>query len=330
MIRVRKSIVALLAAISAFAGDAGADNLIYNGSFEMGNYDRAGFVRVFPGDTRVTGWKVGGIAVDWHVGTDNPAVNPFFTGANFGPAKDGSLVMDLNLDGWGSGTIEQRVYVMPNHTYDVSFHMAASEWFTQPRAVLVEVIGSNGAVIGSHTFHTLGSAQYDMQWERFEFPFVSNSPGYSYVTLRFSSPDDSGFWGPLLDDVQVHSTDPTRPFVESSSARVTPQGLEWMRVNFSERLDLARGAESPSTYRIVSAGRDRRFGTSDDTVYAVSSVRNVNGPIGVPIMEITPATVVPMTHPLRVTVLRTGIFDLYGNSMAADFIRDFITGPRPR
>lgn len=316
MFRFRLKFATAFAILTVMSGIGHADNLIVNSSFESGSYDSPGFVRVFAGETRIYGWSVGGMAVDWHVASENPDANPNFVGPHFGPAADGSLVIDLNLDGSGSGWIEQTFATVPGRTYEVSFRMAASDWFTNPRGVEVSV---NQNV---RMFHMAGSPQYDMHWERMVFTFVADS---SWTTLRFSSPDDSGFWGPLLDDVQVHPAAAATPEVIRCTATTGLTGVRSIEVVFSLPLDARKGARNRSTYRIVSAGPDLRFDTPDDRVYPVqqvlTDVQNMT-------WRVFPAQVVPTKFPVRFTIFSSGIMDQFGNEMDSDFVQEFRFPPR--
>ncbi len=324
MMRIRMRFAAAIAALAAMTSTGNADNLIVNGSFEMGNYTSPGFVRVFVGDHRITGWDVGGLGVDWHVATPNPALNPNLTGPHFGPAADGSLVIDLNLDGGnsGTGTIQQTFLTVPGHTYHVSFRMAASNFFLNPRPVLVQV--ANGAEVANFPFQTFASPQYGMVWTTFTFAFVAGS-GSNETTLRFASPNGSGFWGPLLDDVQVYPADATKPAVILCLPLTGNAGLNGFELEFSEPVDARRGALAPSTYQVVSSGPDGLFGTPDDRDYPVALVEPIQTAQK---LRVSTSAPVPTATPLRLTARRTGIYDIYGNSMAEDFVRMYPQGPR--
>jgi len=113
------------------AGIAKSANLIVNGSFEGGNWiDANGHQRLSPNDTALSGWIIGGYGVDWHVGTPNPLQNPLLINPHLEPAQEGSLVVDLNLDGGSTGTISQTFATRAGTTYSVSFYMAGIDFFT--------------------------------------------------------------------------------------------------------------------------------------------------------------------------------------------------------
>ncbi|MCB1767197.1 MAG: DUF642 domain-containing protein [Candidatus Competibacteraceae bacterium] len=182
-------------------GAGNSTNLIVNGSFEEGNYyDAQGFQRLLPNDTALSGWLIGGSGADWHVGTPNPSRNPLFIGAHLGPAQDGSLIVDLNLDGESTGTLSQTFATNVGTTYTVSFYMAGVDFFTNPRAVQVTV---NGV---ARTFSQTASPQYQLVWSLKSFEFTATQ---SETTLTFSSPDMSGVWGPLIDNVSVLLSNPS-------------------------------------------------------------------------------------------------------------------------
>lgn len=324
MIRYRIRFAAAIVFLTATSATVRADNLIVNGSFESGNYDAPGYVRVFPGDQRINGWVVGGMGVDWHVATANPAQNPNFTGPHFGPAADGSLVIDLNLDGGGTGTgtIQQTFLTVPGHTYHVSFRMAASNFFLNPRAVVVQLL--NGQSVSNYTFQTFASPQYGMVWSTIEFSFVAGLES-NETTLRFASPNGFGFWGPLLDDIQVYPDDSSKPRVTRCLANVGGGGAVSFDLEFSETIDPRRGSFLPANYRVLSSGADGLFGTSDDRDYPVDYVFSAQ--FGM-MARLQFASAVPIATPVRVIVRGSRIFDIYGNSMAEDFVKQFPQGPR--
>ncbi|MFO1095038.1 MAG: DUF642 domain-containing protein [Planctomycetaceae bacterium] len=191
--------VRLLAALFVAIGvSASADaGLIVNGSFEDGAYTSfGGYQRLSNGDTSLTGWTVGGAAVDWHVGTPNPGLNPALINPHFGPAQDGSLVVDLNVDGGGvTGTISQTFGTTIGHEYLLSFYLAGDERFPDPQ-LLVSIAGVN------QVFTQPGSPLYQKAWGLKTLDFIAIAPT---TTLSFSSLDGSGYWGPLLDNVDVNA-----------------------------------------------------------------------------------------------------------------------------
>lgn len=195
---MKKQLLAGLAVglfVCGVTGIAKAANLIVNGSFEEGNWiDANGHQRLSPNDTALSGWTIGGSGVDWHVGTPNPLQNPLLINPHLEPAQAGSLVVDLNLDGGSTGTISQTFATRTGTTYSVSFYMAGIDFFTNPRAVDVEVDGV------SHTFSQTASPQRQLVWGRKSFEFTATG---SQATLKFTSPDMTGVWGPLLDNVSV-------------------------------------------------------------------------------------------------------------------------------
>jgi choice-of-anchor C domain-containing protein len=194
---VKKNFVAgltIVALVIGFAGMAGATNLIVNGSFENGNYYTPQWQRLFAGSTDLSNWTIGGVGVDWHVATDNPALNPALTGHEFGPAQDGSLVIDFHLDGDFNGTISQTFATSAGTTYQVSFYLAGVDWFSNPRDIQVDVNGD------TKIFSQAASDPLNLVWGIKEFQF--NATG-STATLTFSCTDVDGYWGPLLDNVSV-------------------------------------------------------------------------------------------------------------------------------
>jgi hypothetical protein len=80
-----------------------AANLVTNGSFEEGTFNgNYSWDRLTPGNTNLTGWTIGSVAVDWH------------NTAEFNWPHTGTYLMDLNIDGGGvTGTISQSFDTTP-------------------------------------------------------------------------------------------------------------------------------------------------------------------------------------------------------------------------
>ncbi len=164
------------------------NELIVNGSFEEGDFVGGEFRRLAPGDTELTGWTIGGVAVDWH------------NAVSFTSPNSGDKVLDLHLDGAAGtqGTISQSFATVPGERYELVFFLAgpgSNLNFPNPRAVNVNIAGLQ------RTFSTPASLNTDLQWEMHRLLFDATD---LVTTLQFSSPHDgAGFWGPVLDDVSV-------------------------------------------------------------------------------------------------------------------------------
>lgn len=206
------------AVLGTLAAPASAE-LIVNGSFEEGDFGGyESFRRVFAGETVLTGWTVGGVAVDWH-----NAVEMRYP-------HTGNKVLDLQLDGriGEVGTLSQSFTTQPGDVYRLSFFLAGPGvqfGFPDPRSVIVDVAGVRSVFSTPASFHT------DIQWGEhlLEFTAVAGT-----TTLQFSSPHNGvGFWGPVLDDVSVVLV--ARAVPEPSSlallglGTVTLAGASWTR-----------------------------------------------------------------------------------------------------
>lgn len=186
--RHSRIVVTLLSTLLLASAHAG---LIVNGSFENGNYSgHPSFMRLSPGSTDLTGWSIGDSGVDWH------------TGFEFTP-KDGDFVIDLNLDGGGRvGTISQSFATVAGQEYVLSFHLAGpNTGFPDPRQVQVDIAGV------TQIFSQAASVTPDVVWGSKRLPFTATD---TTTTLKFSSVNSSGFWGPLLDQVDVEAV-PSSP-----------------------------------------------------------------------------------------------------------------------
>lgn len=181
---------------ASFAISVIATDLIVNGSFEQGSYFPVivgAWVDVKTGDTKLTGWTVEGW-LNWH------------NSAQMRPVYDGNLVVDLNNGGTGTGTgtISQTFSTVAGQTYTLTFELAGPgidapgtnpAFFANPRQVTVEVAGQQ------YTFSTPASASnLALVWAEQTLNFVASA---QQTTLTFSSPNEAGFWGPVLDDVRV-------------------------------------------------------------------------------------------------------------------------------
>ena len=167
----------------------GEQGLIINGSFEEGDFGgNPSFRRLAPGDTELTGWTIGGVAVDWH------------NAVEFNFPNSGDRVLDLHLDGGAGqvGTISQSFATDVGERYILEFFLSgpgSNFGFPDPRSVNVDVAGVQ------QTFSAPASLNSDLQWSRQQLVFNAVD---STTTLTFSSPlNGIGFWGPVLDDVSV-------------------------------------------------------------------------------------------------------------------------------
>ena len=168
---------------------AGEQGFIINGSFEEGDFGgNPSFRRLAPGDTELTGWTIGGVAVDWH------------NAVEFNFPNSGDRVLDLHLDGGAGqvGTISQSFTTDVGERYILEFFLSgpgSNFGFPDPRSVNVDVAGVQ------QTFSAPASLNTNLQWSRQQLVFSAVD---STTTLTFSSPlNGIGFWGPVLDDVSV-------------------------------------------------------------------------------------------------------------------------------
>jgi choice-of-anchor C domain-containing protein len=192
MLTFKKSVFGLIL-LSLSTGSAYA-GLIVNGSFEQGDFNscsNGSWCRLFNGATNLTGWVIGGVAVDWH----NSAEMHF--------PHTGDKVVDLNLDGGPgqTGTISQSFATTPGAQYLLEFFLSGPEpsfnsGFPDPREVVVDIAGVH------MFFSTPASLNTNIQWGDEQLLFTAQG---TTTTLTFSSPNDVGYWGPVLDDVSVNA-----------------------------------------------------------------------------------------------------------------------------
>jgi choice-of-anchor C domain-containing protein len=186
-----------------FESPASAANLIVNGSFEEGDFKSnivgLNFARLNPGSSALTAWTVDGRGIDWH--NTNEMKLP----------SDGNYLVDLNLDGTSSGSLSQTFSTTPGQFYNLDFYLAGPEIannsaFPNPRQVRVEIGGVN------QIFSTPSSNHLALKWQLHQLNFQAT---VNQTTLKFSSLNNSGFWGPALDNVSVVKSSQSIP--ESSS-----------------------------------------------------------------------------------------------------------------
>lgn len=192
--------------------------VIVNGSFEDGDFSGANYswLTVANGQSNITGWTIGGAAVDWH------------NGAEFNPIQDGLKAVDLNLSGGGlgnTGTLSQTFSTSIDTTYDLAFYFAGPKAsFPDPRQVKVDVAGI------SQVFDQVASPNKDLNWGLHTLSFTAIDVA---TTLEFSAVNGSGYWGALIDNVSV-----TAQVAEPSSIALLVIGL--LGLGFTRRKANAR------------------------------------------------------------------------------------------
>jgi choice-of-anchor C domain-containing protein len=179
-------IAGLVLSVSASA------NLIQNGSFENGDYSQQNYswVTVGNGQSNITGWDIGGVAVDWH------------NSSEFSPIQDGLRAVDLNLNGGSgqTGTLSQTFATNAGTSYILDFYFAGPNTnFPNARQVQVDIAGS------TTIFDQIASPNLDLVWGMHSLSFTAIDAS---TTLTFSSVDSAGYWGAVIDDVSVKVPEP--------------------------------------------------------------------------------------------------------------------------
>ncbi|MEW6320629.1 MAG: DUF642 domain-containing protein [Acidobacteriota bacterium] len=173
-------------------------NIVVNPSFEQGEFSPAeqdSWVNVFAGETKITGWTIGGQNVNWH----NPV--------HFQPMVDGLLAIDLDHGGvcygLGTGTLSQVLPTVPGETYELRvavtgpIDLADGCSGTDPRRLAVTVDGAT-----TH-FAVPASPNRALQWTDQVLIFTAATVATT-VTLA-SGEQNGGYWGPVIDNVRVVS-----------------------------------------------------------------------------------------------------------------------------
>ena len=191
------SLLAACIGILSVSQVAHGQNLVTNGSFELGTYlsstglgpIRDSWVELAPGSTNLTGWTVDFGLLNWHQTKMG----------ELGSARDGTKFLDLvhNM-GMPSG-VSQTVTTTVGQRYRLSFDMSGPGGFTpNPRQVLIDVLG----VVSDYSLTTLLSPNPDaIVWEAKFYDFTAASTS---TRIAFKAPSNStGYWGPVIDNVSI-------------------------------------------------------------------------------------------------------------------------------
>jgi choice-of-anchor C domain-containing protein len=181
--RANVFVIVTLMLISVYSSEAYATlNLLNNGSFETGT-DPNSWLRLDPGSTAIDGWTVINSRIDY-IGT-------------YWQAADGSRSLDLDGGPTESGGIEQTFTTTPGDEYLVTFDMAGNPAGPPTTKLMrVEAAGDSSDFSFDIDTHTLG----DMGWVSCSWQFTATD---TETTLEFYSTDDTGDFGPALDNVVV-------------------------------------------------------------------------------------------------------------------------------
>uniref|UniRef100_UPI0018E57B2A choice-of-anchor C family protein n=1 Tax=Cyanothece sp. BG0011 TaxID=2082950 RepID=UPI0018E57B2A len=163
--------------------DCSQDNLIKNGSFELGQEFTSNFIRLPVGSTKITNWVVTGADVDYLRDRE---------------ATDGRKSIDLDGNIGSAGGVEQTFSTVPGQTYQVSFDLAGN---TGSGPTIKKLKVSAAGESKDFTFDITGKSFSNMGYEGKTWTFTAKEPT---TTLTFLSQDDSG-WGPVIDNVAVVS-----------------------------------------------------------------------------------------------------------------------------
>jgi choice-of-anchor C domain-containing protein len=163
---------------------AAAQNLVTNGSFEVG-VNPGLFHQVNAGDTDITGWHVTNGSVDY-IGT-------------LWVAQDGERSIDMS--GSVAGTMaQQTIATTIGQEYLVSFWMAGNP---EGPPVIKTLDVSFGGGPMSFTFDTTGRDKNNMGWALKSFLITATGTS---TDLTFQS-TTGGLYGPAIDNISVIATD---------------------------------------------------------------------------------------------------------------------------
>jgi len=182
---MRKSILviaALGAAMFALADEKKSENLIVNGSFEMGP-DAGEFKPLDKDSTEIKGWIVTRAQID-------------YIGSYWQHAQ-GEHSLDLHGSP-GIGGIAQKFKTTKGHKYRVTFSLAGNpEGGVAKKKLAVKAAGKQM----EFEFDTTGKSKTDMGWVKKTWDFNADA---DETTLEFfSTMTEDEACGPCLDDVSV-------------------------------------------------------------------------------------------------------------------------------
>jgi hypothetical protein len=104
------------------------------------------------------------------------------------------------------------------------------------------------------------------------------------------------------------------PAAKSRLGRSSHRSQRVIVLTFSEQVAPA-GASTLGTYRLVSAGRDRRFGTRDDRTLSLRSASYDPATLSV---TLVPSGKLPKGKPLQLVVSSPALVDLALNALDGD------------
>jgi len=195
------TIAALAVAALGVAGSAQAATAIHGGAaplpravsvppvFADGSFESpsapAGAFSTFTTGQSIGPWAVTASSVD-------------LIGPGFWAAADGD--QSLDLDGTSAGTVAQTFATTPGTTYTVSYALAGNP--AAGPALKTGKVLVDGEDAQDFSFDITGKTFTDMGYVTQGFTFLATRPA---TTLAFAS-TTPGAWGPVLDNIQLHTT----------------------------------------------------------------------------------------------------------------------------
>jgi len=175
-----------LLGVALVVGEASAQNLIVNGSFELGPDLPCGWSCLSSQSNDLVGWTIDSGTIDrCNLGGDCPVSEVW---------RSIEGLYSLDLSGCGqAGVISQVIPAVPSTRYVLRFQLSANCSSRESRTVHVSV--------GQETreFSKTGPGGDSPMWSKCEFSFVA---GAASQLIRFAS-EGNGWNGPVIDDVSV-------------------------------------------------------------------------------------------------------------------------------
>jgi len=172
--------VIAVALLALTAANANAQNLVTNGSFES-QIVASSSDQYSAGDTRLTGWTIGGGGID-HIST-------------FWQPAQGAQSIDLSA--LSAGFISQSFATVPGRQYAITFAMAGNPSDNPDTKSMTVAFGTT--TFPTQSFSTAGRSGSDMGWDtRTLFATATTAS----TTLTFTSLNNQAN-GAALDNVSV-------------------------------------------------------------------------------------------------------------------------------
>jgi hypothetical protein len=191
---------ALVCATGAAFSSPAAANTVLNGGFEQGTFigGPAGSQQVYPVDTALSNWTVGGGPITWYQNGFNLKQLPL-------AAHNGDFAVNLADGSVREASVRQTINLLPFQEYQLSFWVGNYSANNGPASVIATILdGTSNTIILAETA-TAPRTDQSSTWVHFTSNFIADGTSNT-ITLAENFPV-----GPVpsyvgLDDVSVTAT----------------------------------------------------------------------------------------------------------------------------